>query len=222
MYVPRNLREAIQPARGMKMVFIHTPKCGGSFLAGTFGRRFRKCPTLTWPEAAGHLTLAEYRSVFAGRGESLTDYYTFSVVRNPWAWHVSWFTYIRADRGGRKSGHRIEAELFAGMSFADYVDWLEDPDAPRSRQGYIVRQMSDWFVDEGGAVAVDRVLRQEHLREDLGRMIRELGLFLRPPLFDRNVSSREDYRRFYTDREVERIGARHGRDIALFGYGFEG
>ena len=51
-------------------------------------------------------------------------------MRNPWAWHASWYSYIRGDRDGKRSGHRIEHELFQKMNFRDYILSLDDPDVP--------------------------------------------------------------------------------------------
>lgn len=203
------------------MVFIHTPKCGGSYINHAFGRRFRQCPTLTWPDAAGHKVYTEYRDIFRAHGQDLHDNYLFSVVRNPFAWHVSWFTYLRRDPQGKKSGHRIEAELFPKMTFADYVDWLEDPASPRSPQGYIQRRLSDWITDETGTIRVNRVLRHETLRDDLAAMIAETGILIRPGTRKRNVSNRSDFRSFYTSREVDIIARRHRFDCDRFGYSFE-
>lgn len=221
MIVPQRLADLFSASAGRKMIFIHTPKCGGTFINRAFGKRFRQCPTLTWPEAAGHKLYTEYRDIFRARGQDIHDHYLFSVVRNPFDWHVSWFNYIRHDQGGRKSGHRIEADLFARMSFADYVDWLEDPDAPSSPQGYIRRNIHEWMTDESGTLRMDRILRHEHLRDDFAAMIAETGILVRPGLRRRNVSNHKDFRSFYTGREVDIIARRHARDCAMFGYRFE-
>ena len=221
MIVPQKFTDIFFPQRGKKMLFVHTPKCGGSSTGRVFGRHLSDCPSRNWPEAAGHKLYVEYRDIFRARGESIHDYYLFSVVRNPFAWHVSWYTYIRSDPTGRKSGHRLEADLFASMSFAEYVDWLEDPQAPRSRQGYMQRQVKDWVCDEDGNIRMDRILRQENLVEDVAKMVADTGIRVKRPVSRRNVSNLEDFRRFYGTREVDRIATRHAADCALFGYSFE-
>jgi hypothetical protein len=35
-----------------------------------------------------------------------------------------------------------------------------------------------------------------------------------------NASNRAEYRRYYNDRKAQLVAARHGRDIAMFGYNF--
>lgn len=221
MNVPQHLTDFLSSRAGRKMIFVHTPKCGGTYIRKAFGRRFRQCPTLIWPEAAGHKLYREYRDIFNARGQDIHDYYLFSVVRNPFDWHVSWFNYIRSDEGGRKSGHQIEANLFQRMTFADYVEWLIDPSAPSSPQGYIRRNIHDWVTDETGTIRMDRILRQEHLRNDFTKMIGETGIYVRPGNLRRNVSNRSGFRSFYTPRTVDLIAARHAVDCELFGYSFE-
>lgn len=222
MLVPRSFAETLWPLSGLPMVFVHTPKCSGSYVAQAFGYRFKRCVTLRWPEMRGHLTWQEYEQRFAARGTDLAKtFVSFSVVRNPWAWHVSWFTYIRADKGGRKSGHKIEADLFSRFSFQDYLCWLEDPDAPRSSQGYMHRQLRDWLVDKDGKQAVDHVLRTESIESDLMALRDRYNLRISIPKTPVNVSSKGDYRNFYNSADIERIRDRHAADIAAFDYRFE-
>jgi hypothetical protein len=204
------------------MVFVHTPKCSGSFVAKAFGARFRWCPTLRWREMQGHLTWQEYNQRFAARGiDFRRAFLSFSVVRNPWAWHVSWFTYIRADKDGRKSGHKIEYDLFSRFTFRDYLDWLEDPDALRGHQGYMQRQIQDWLIDCKGDLAVDHVLRTETISEDLVSLRDHYNLRIDIPVSRVNVSNKRDYRSFYRSKDVEQIARRHASDIDRFGYKFD-
>ena len=222
MFVPRNIYESLLPRKGEPMVFIHTPKCGGRFVASAFGLRFKACPTLRWPEAAGHLTYRQYKRIFADRGENLNDYRLFTVVRNPWDWHVSWYHYVGSDTGGRRSGMPLEHEQIKGLSFSEYLRWLEDEAQPRSRNDYIRHQVNDWITDKAGQIAVPDILRQETLRGDLEALRDRYGLRLNIPRRGRINASRRghDYRRFYSDAEAERIARRHARDIALFDYRF--
>lgn len=222
MYVPRTRLEEFSPFhRGLPMLFVHTPKCGGSFVGQAFHRHFRRCISVKHPRLFGHLTWLEYRQRFEEIGSSIQELRTFSVIRNPFAWHVSWFMYIRAPKGGKRSGYMLEHELFQKMSFVDYINWLEDPEAPRSSRYEMGRQISDWIIDETGDIAVDHVLRQESLEKDLVEMARHHCLRLRLPKGKVNVSNpNADYRKLYTDDAIEVITRRHARDIEMFGYSF--
>ena len=221
MYVPRGHLEKLYLRAGLPMVFVHTPKCAGSFVASAFGRRFRRCVTLTKPELSGHLTWQQYKVAFMKIGLSIKDYVTFSTMRNPWAWHVSWYNYIKNDSGGRKSGHYIEHEQFKSMSFENYIETLADPDLPRSPQGYTTRQVSDWFIDDDGKIAVDYVLRAERISHDFEMMRMKENLRVALPTKKVNVSNKVDFREFYSDRTEAIVRLRHSRDIEMFGYDFK-
>lgn len=223
MRVPRNFIESLLSNRGLPMIHIHTPKCGGSFVNSAFGERFKQCPTLRWSEAKGHKTFLEYRDIFEKRGDSLTKYVLFTVIRNPWDWHLSWFNYVSKDAGGRNSGMLLEHEQIKDLSFSGYIKWLEDMDQPRSLHDYARRQVSDWIIDDNGKIAVHEVLRQERLEEDLRSLKEKYGLRITVPYGQRINSSRSErgYRWSYSDEDAEIIARRHQRDIALFGYRFE-
>ena len=223
MKVPRTFIESLLPKRGLPMIHVHTPKCGGSFVNRAFGERFTQCPTLRWKEAKGHKTFLEYREIFDKRGDSLDRYVLFSTVRNPWDWHLSWFNYVSKDVGGKNSNMLLEYEQIKNLSFREYIAWLVDLDQPRSEDDYARRQMSDWIIDDRGQLAVHEILRQERLEADLWALKQKYGLRITIPQGERINSSRDDrdYRRAYSDEDAEIIARRHKRDIDLFGYRFD-
>jgi len=204
----------------MPLYYIHAPKCGGTFVEKTLSPFIKKSPTLTLPDARGHLTWMQYRDVFRKHGIDIFEATTFSVVRNPWDWHVSWFHYIKNDKGGRRSGHAVEHRLFQDFAFRDYIHWLEDPAAERGPQGYLVRQLSDWVIDESEQVAVDHVLRQERLQDELAALVEKLNLDVQVTPMRVNSSKRGHYQGYYDAETRGLIARRHARDLKLFGYEF--
>jgi hypothetical protein len=208
-----------QPRR---IYFLHVPKCGGTFVESVFIRHIRQCETQALPEAAGHLTLRDYRRIFRARGiDGPAEWFT--VVRNPFDWHVSWFHYLKGDPQGRDSGHPTEAELFQRFEFHDYVRWLDDPTAPATPSRLMHKQFRDYLVDDDGRIGVDHVLRQESLREDLERFVRLLRLDVKIPAAGARLRASDrdaDHRRYYTDATAEIIARRHADDLRLFGYRF--
>ncbi|MEP3346871.1 MAG: sulfotransferase family 2 domain-containing protein [Litoreibacter sp.] len=222
MLVVRNLFERFRPAcKGMQLLFVHTPKCGGSYVQAALGPGGKKCFSVTNPLFAGHLSWQKYRDRLALVDQSIADFTTFSVVRNPFDWHVSWFNYIRNPLGGRRSGYHVEHHLFQTMDFADYVHWLGDPKGVRSVQFDMGRLLCDWVVDESGKIVVNEILRQEQLEDGLAEMKQRHNLRIKLPAKKINTSNASDYRSFYTAKEVDIISERHARDLDMFGYTFE-
>ncbi len=221
MKVPTNQKLSLFRHAEKRLHFLHVPKCGGSFVEKAFLPWIKKCETRIFPETAGHLTYQQYESAFARIGIGMPDLW-FTVIRNPWDWHVSWFHYIKGDPTGKHSGCRIEGALFQSFTFSDYIRWLEDPSAPATDSRMMHKQMKDYLTDADSSIAVSRILRQESLAEDLDRMIQDLDLKTRIPKGRKNTSRREtDYRVHYTDKEAEVVARRHADDLELFHYRFD-
>ena len=223
MYLPRTFLESTGLKRGLPAIFVHTPKCGGSFIAEGIGRRReRHCFTRRHPLLKGHKMWTEYRDLFPRLGRDIHDYMTFSVVRNPWDWHVSFFHYIRQMTGRYREIFAEEHAELNRISFAEYLAWIDDPDRPKP--GWLdeaTRNVCEWVVDEAGEIAVDVMMRQEKLEADFQDFIDAYGLRLQVPKARVNTSVHKDFRTYYSDPEVEIVARRHVHDVALFGYSFD-
>lgn len=224
MYLPRTFLESTGLKRGLPAVFVHTPKCGGSFIAEGLGRRReRRCFTRKHPLLKGHLMWTEYRDLFPKTGRDISDYMTFSVVRNPWDWHVSIYHYVRQLTGRYREIYADEHAELNRMSFSEYTAMVDDPE--RNKIGWMdqaTRNVADWVIDESGEIKVDFILRQEQMERDFERFIDTYALQLKIPTKRVNASKHKDYRSYYSDKDAEIIARRHTRDVALFGYTFDG
>ena len=203
------------------ILFIHIPKTGGSFVESTFGKYAQKSPTLSIKAARGHLTYREYELVFRQNSLDIGTFHTFCVVRNPWAWHFSWFNYLKNDKDGLKSGMPLEHYLFQSFSFNDYVEWLTQPDRHLISKGYMHYQQKDFIVNDEGDVVVNEVLKQEELYTELQGFVRKHNLSIVVKDKSVNVSTKDDYRAHYSDSSIEIIEQKHADDIRLFNYAFD-
>jgi len=221
MYLPRNKLEQVGLKRGLPMIFVHTPKCGGSYIAHAIGsRRERKCFTRKHPRLSGHKTYMEYKTAMASLDMDIGDYVTFSVIRDPWSWHVSLYHYVKGLTGVDQRKNVDLHALMNRLSFSEYLMWLNDlPDA--FRDSYNAKNVCDWVVDTDGSIAVDFLLRQENLDADLRRFQDEYHILLKIPDKPVNTSKHRAYQKYYAPAEVDFIAKRHKRDIDLFGYCFD-
>ena len=221
MFVPQSQLDRLVPFWGKKMLFIHTPKCGGSYIGAAFGRRFKNCISVNHSELMGHLTWTEYRDRFQRIGQDINDYTVFSVIRNPWQWHVSWYQYVKGDTDGKNSGMPDEHKIFQYMSFNDYLKWLDDPLVTGKSNQYYLKQICDWISDEDGNMVIEDVLRQETIQQDLVQLARKHHILLKIPKKRVNQSFKGDYRKEYSSEGVDIVARRHAKDIAFFNYTFE-
>jgi hypothetical protein len=221
--LPQSIYDQIGFGRGLPAIFVHTPKCGGSFIAEGIGyKRERHCFTRRYPLLKGHKTFLEYREIFPKFGLNIDNFLTFSVVRNPWSWHVSFYHYVRQLEGRNREKAERNHRLLNRVSFSEYLDWIDSPEALSRNEIASVHNVCDWVVDETGKVAVDVVMRQECLEADFQKFIEEYGLRLSVPKKRVNASKHDDYRTYYSDNDAEVVGRRHARDIELFKYSFGG
>ncbi len=71
-----------------KFVFAHIPKAGGVFLQTILQAHFPVARS--WLGDASHHSLEDLPAEHRGKP-------VFAVLRNPWAWYVSWFTFCQAE-----------------------------------------------------------------------------------------------------------------------------
>lgn len=134
------------------------------------------------------------------------DYFTFSVERNPWDAVVSLYhwRHRRENLGGD-----AEPPTFADFVHEPVVEEL----AVKNFRGYRIN----------GEIAVDRVLRYEHLAEEFADVWTTLGLPGEPALPRAKAASRPrgpSYASYYDDESRARVAELFAAAIADFGYTF--
>jgi hypothetical protein len=158
-----------------------------------------------------HLTAADIAALDPER--SLSSYFWFAIVRNPWDRLVSSFVKKDGDllRQARAAGVELE-----GLSFDDYVLATGE-----LRHAHLQPQW-EYLLDDEGNCLVDFVGRFETLTDSFGEVCRRLGVHRQLPHAKRSRRREfSDYRRYYSDATRSVVAQRYARDIALFGYEFQ-
>jgi hypothetical protein len=197
-----------------RLIFVHIQKTGGNAITMGLGQ---------WPgDPMKHFTALELRRV---TGETVwEESFKFAFVRNPWDRLVSWWSMVNALRGDYLAGrplNRFQSTVLSKTScFEDFVgldDVIVDTDGTKCVQ----RNQIDYICDENGKVIVDFVGRFERLQEDVNLALADrLGKKLTLP--HANSSVRKDFRSYYTPALAEKVARIFERDIAAFGYSFDG
>jgi hypothetical protein len=198
-----------------RCIFVHIPKTAGNSVNRAFG--------MEWEN---HKDLQRYAaelppSTFAG-------YRKFAIVRNPWERIFSDYNYQRKKSRPRDSKLFLFAENGERRNFRAWLESvLADPHryTPESWGGEVSPGLHRWspqvdWITLNGRIAVDRVLRLEHLQADYDRARPILSL---PPLRlpHRNRRWHWHYSWYYDDGARELVSSYYARDIEAFGYRFE-
>lgn len=190
-----------------RLVFIHVPKTGGTSICKhlsiahgldlTGSRDFsvngvgNNIPPQFRPNTINvHDTLEEVRSKY----RPCRNYFSFGVVRNPWARIYSF--YLHKLRRG-------DEDLPAHSSFADIF-----------LKSSVLLLQPQFFWIEGA----DELLRYEHLAEDYRRLCQRFDL--QGDLPHLNKSERHDYRAQYDDYSRKLVGEFYRYEIEQLGYQF--
>jgi hypothetical protein len=189
-------------------VFVHIPKTGGSSIglalnphrdlrAIVVRRTNKSLQSLRLPyrlkgiDTISHGTAQDYASVL---GDDFSQYFSFSVVRNPFDWIVS-FYHFQLKRGKTE------------MSFREFV---EKP---------VAKPQTDYIFDSDDKIMVSFVARFEKLAEDFATVSAKIGLDLRLPHV--NSTAHAHFSSYY-DRQSQALIVKHyRRDFELLGYSTE-
>ncbi len=133
------------------------------------------------------------------------DYFKFAIVRNPFDWLVSMYTYIL-----QTPSHRhYELARYLG-SFEKYIKW-------RGECGYNYLQKS-WICDNEGNNLVDFIGNFETLKADFRTVGSRLNLDLSLPHLNKSIK-KKDYREYYTSTQlVDYVVEHYKEDFEYFKY----
>jgi hypothetical protein len=138
-----------------------------------------------------------------GRDE-FDSFFSFAIVRNPWDWQVSLYTYALAD-----SRHRLHDFVKGLGSFDRYIHWRCDRVRTCQR---------DFVFSKEGEQLVNFLGRYENLQQDFDYICSRVGVSA--PLPRLNASSRKPYQQYYDRVTADLVRKAFEPDIALFGYDF--
>lgn len=182
-----------------RFIFVHIPKTGGTSIASHL---FSFCETVIKHQF--------FRDLLNERRQDI-DYYSFTVVRNPWDREVSRYFYQRQNPAN---------EWNEEASKYDFKHWLKRRHRDTMFLEFMGAPMMNWIIDESGKVSVDYIARYEKLEEDWMHLGKLLGVPCDLPRM--NVSSHGVYAEYYDRETRSMIEKVYERDIEYFGYSFSG
>ncbi|MGB3179159.1 MAG: sulfotransferase family 2 domain-containing protein [Albidovulum sp.] len=213
-------------SRGRRYIFVHIPKTGGTALAlalearamrddiliGDTPKARRRKKRLEGIETAGrlwkHSTLADI--VGLAREDEIADFFTVTLVRNPWDRMVSYYHWLRT-----QSFDHPAVALAKSVGFSAFLNKAETGRAIRAHP------YGHYVTTAKGRERCDLFIRLEHFADDARPFEAHLGFAL-SPLPRVNTSARDrDWRGYYSAADRALVATLCATDIDRFGYEFE-
>ena len=194
-----------------KFIFIHIPKCGGTSIEQSFGFRYKKFsfkrsmglhPNRTDNFWLQHCTL---REIPTECGVDVKNFFTFTIVRNPWDRMVSSFFY---ESRINKKRH--------GFKFNNFNAFVRSP--TYAAEQHSLCQM-DFIINERSEPYIDFIGRFENLQEDFNTVCDKIGI-PRKQLPHKNKTKHKHYTEYYDDETKQIVAKKYAKDIEYFGYKF--
>ena len=211
-----------------KLVHIHIPKTAGTAIE----KYFHDIGDMKWnPESwfgqekknsrwyeYQHLSVEELRSL---ANSTFEGYTSFAVVRNPYSRMVS--DYVWRQSIQKRNPHSptqffdtFDAFLRAipkniNTHWADHVR-----DADKTWANFLIhtRPQYQYILDPARRSLVDEILKFEHLRTEITRLLNRCGLHINPI----GLGSTRDIREDYTRAQLDMINEIYAEDFNHFGY----
>ena len=200
-----------------KCIFVHIPKCGGTSIENVIWPEPRNTSDL-WMgfvskfrnkyQTGGlqHLLATQIREEV---GEKVySDYYKFTIVRNPWDKAVSQFFYMR---------QRPDLREYIGMKEDDtFMRYLE---LTNSKLHVQWEKQHKFFQDENGKIIVNFIGRLENFKADSAHILDRLGIQAEIPHV--NATRHKHYSEYYNTETREMVAEMYKDDIRILWYKFE-
>lgn len=172
----------------------------------------------------------ECASLYDKHNFDTTGFFKFGFVRNPWDRVVSMYEYSRIKPHGKRYGSFDNFVNYMYESYHNIKSNSWDPMLNDVNQDYIAANGEsvrlNWttqmgWLENNGEMWVDFIGRFENLHEDMCKVYETLNINKKPNLTKVNHSTRKkDYRIYYNEDLINKVGEINKKDIELFNYEF--
>jgi hypothetical protein len=190
-----------------KFIFLHIPKTAGLSLVEALSKNshsndFKK----------GHFKLQRYFDSFNDTYD-LSEYFIFSIFRNPFERSVSAFNYLK--QGGLNDFDK-KARDKLGMQNLSFKEFVLKYFRKDLHQQHFIPQVD--FIGQHFNM-VNFIGKFENLQEDFNTICDKIGI-PQQKLPHKNKSNHKHYTEYYDEETKQIVAEKYARDIEYFGYEF--
>lgn len=188
-----------------KAIFVHIPKTAGvSLVKSIYGENV---------ERGGHRKITHLSKLMPG---SINDYFTFTIVRNPWDRLYSAYKFMTNGGINHHDENAFKLHLSSIDSFEDFVmNWLNKDNLKHIIHFY----PQSWFLkNNSGEIELDFIGRFEYLSSDFAEIANKMGV--KNKLKHLNKGDKGSYKTVYSQEMIEKVKFIYKEDIERFNYTF--
>lgn len=228
-------------SRKYKFIFIHIPKTGGTSIRHAM---YDMDDNSKKKECFLHSDVNYSKAYLKRNGEKWNDFFTFSIVRNPYARMVSFYNHLKRIRkenlekvelfknhpkrngNDKRTNKEIEESIIQFSRFADrynykdFKDFIENPyyhmkDLNPRKLNFVANYV-DWLSDEKG-IAVKYIMKLEDANNCWDEVLSKIGCE-KIELPHLKKGENVDWKDYYTKRLKDIVYKRFKRDFEYFNY----
>ncbi len=193
-----------------KFVFVHIPKAAGTTIEKAFnlhGDNTKFNPDTMFGHHAQHLP---YNEIINKSPVDVSQYYSFTFVRNPWDRMVSEYMWRKP----------LRLKMGSKFTFSCFVKMVRDSIDSSKKLCAHYREQSYFILDDNNNSLVDYIGRVETFQQDLYHICDSLKVQRFDPIKE-NVTRHKKYTEYYDDETREIVAEKYAKDIEYFNYEFE-
>ena len=179
-----------------RLLFIHIPKTGGSSVENFFTSNYSEGGL-----ESKHKTAKAYESEFP---YEFKEYFTFSIIRNPWEKCYSHYNYRARDNS--QNG-------FTG--FSDFKNWI----LRKINSPLVFQTQFDFLKNAYDEILLDHIMSFENLQEDFNIVCDKIGI-PHSQLPHKNKTKHKHYTEYYDEETKSIVAEKYAKDIEYFNYKF--
>lgn len=191
-------------------LFIHVPKNAGTYLRHIFPGMNGKNDHMTMKYISKQLPILKMNC------------FTFAVIRNPYERCVSMYNNTVNTLNMDIKGWGLYAQSIFKKnditSFADFVKYLYDKRNENSFGEIVWERQSHFICDNDGEVIVDKLIKIEDLDSAVDDLMQRFQITCKKPSKKINVSSTNDWKIYYTEKERRMVNEVYKKDFQITGY----
>jgi len=186
-----------------RIIFYHIPKTGGSSVTDVLIRQYE-----------GRRLFGKHCNVHNGLRliEKEKDYFSISLVRNPFARMVSWYQHILAERQG-------DPDIIHPGSFREFLFYYRRTKEHSKMVNFQYDQNQIDFLCSGILMPIDYIMQLEEIDTNWRILCKVKDMPYHPmPHIKKGIDL--DYKDFYDDILIQYIKTIFKKDLEYFDYDF--